>query len=315
LARYVTVSAIGARPPAIDPALPAQDVVTRVISHLESQIQQVLPDRPDLIVLPEVSDLPAGYDLTAPSTLVDYLDARGERVLQALAQMARERRCYITYPAARRLADGTWRNSIQLLDRQGEIAVAYDKCHPTIGENEAGILSGSRAVVAECDFGRVGFAICFDLNFDALRAQYVQARPELLVFSSMYHGGLMQSYWAYSCRAYFAGAISGTGGYVLSPIGERVAASTNYFDYTTARINLDCRVAHLDYNWDRLTAMRARYGPKVGVIDPGFLGSVLISSETDEFGVDDLVREFQIERLDDYFARALNCQARHRSNV
>ena len=312
MARYVTVSAIGARPPAVDPARTAGEAVEVMTGHLIAQLAQVWPDQPDLIVLPEVCDLPANYDETSELTLKTYLAARGDRILQALAALARGHRCYITYPALRALPDSTWRNSIQFIDRHGDVATIYDKYHPTIWENEAGILSGEQPVVTECDFGRVGFGICFDLNFDELRLQYAQARPEVLVFSSMYHGGLMQAYWAYSCRMHFVGAITGTGGYVLSPLGERIAASTNYFNYTSARVNLDCRVAHLDYNWERLTALRERYGERVKVVDPGFLGSVLISSEAEDMSVDRMITEFGIELLDDYFTRALAFQAAHR---
>jgi hypothetical protein len=120
----------------------------------------------------------------------------------------------------------------------------------------------------------------------------------------MYHGGLMQAYWAYSCRAHFAAAISGTVAAILSPIGQTVATSTNYFDFVTARINLDCCVAHLDFNWDKLKAMRTKYGPQVQVTDPGYLGAVLIASESAAFSVQDVVREFEIELIDDYFCRA-----------
>jgi hypothetical protein len=315
MARYATLSAVGARPPTLDPRLPAQEAVARMIAHLRAEIEQVLPDQPDLVVLPEVCDLPANYDLYSQETLTGYFGARGDQVLQALAETARAHRCYITYPAVRRLPDGSLRNSIQLIDRRGEVVSIYDKYHPTLWEIDAGILPGDRAVVAECDFGRVGFAICFDLNFDEIRARTLQGRPDVLAFCSMYHGGLMQNYWAYAGRMHFAGAITGTSGTVLTPVGACAAASTNYHNYATARVNLDCAVVHLDYNWDRLKAMRAKYGPRARVADPGYLGSVLVSSETDAFTVDDLIREFGLERLDDYFARATAIQAAHRSAI
>ena len=44
--------------------------------------------------------------------------------------MAREHRCYITYAAVREMADGSWRNSLQMLDRNGDIAGIYDKNFP-----------------------------------------------------------------------------------------------------------------------------------------------------------------------------------------
>ena len=141
-----------------------------------------------------------------------------------------------------------------------------------------------------------------------------QEKPDLILFCSMYHGGLMQGYWAYSCRSHFVGAIAGRGtrSEIRNPLGEVVASNTNYFDFTVATVNLDCELVHLDYNWGRLRKMKAKYGPKVKISDPAYLGSVLISSEHDAVSVDDMIEEFKIELLDDYFTRALAYQHKHR---
>jgi len=130
----------------------------------------------------------------------------------------------------------------------------------------------------------------------------------------MYHGGLMQRYWAYSCRAHFAGAIAGQPSAILSPVGEIIASSTSYRPYVVATVNLDCAVAHLDVNGSRgrLTALKAKYGPKVTVFAPDHLGSVLITCEAEECTVHDMVREFEIEMLDDYFARSREVQREKR---
>jgi hypothetical protein len=92
---------------------------------------------------------------------------------------------------------------------------------------------------------------------------------------------------------------------VINPLGENVAESTNYFDFVTARVNLDCCVVHLDYNWEKLAAARRKYGPGVTVHDPGRIGWVLISSETEGVKAQDMVDEFKIELLDHYFQRSL----------
>ncbi len=126
-----------------------------------------------------------------------------------------------------------------------------------------------------------------------------------MIFSSVYHGGLMQAYWAYSCRSYFVGAVAALPCQIYDPQGDLVASSTNYFDYVTATVNLDSRLAHLDYNWGRLAKLKQKYGTKVKIKDPGYLGSVLISSEDENISVDEMIKEFEIELLDDYFKRAL----------
>lgn len=302
MSRYVRVSTVAPQPPAGDPGT-GQAAVEQMIGFWRGRLEQVLPDRPDLILVPEACDRYAAHDLRQRQA---YYRTRGDQVREFFAAVAREQACHIAYSAARLLPDDTWRNSTQLIGPQGQVLGVYDKNHPTIPENaEDGILAGREPLVVECGFGRVGCAICFDLNFDSLRERYAHARPDLMLFSSVYHGGLMQAYWAYSCRAHFAAAVAHLPSAILSPVGQVLACTTNYFDFATAVVNLDCAVAHLDFNWERLRAMKEKYGPEVSVCDPGHLASVLISSETPDRTIQDLVAEFGIELLDDYLARSL----------
>ena len=299
----VRIATLGPRSPSVDANADPQRIVGQVIAHWTREFSQVLPDRPDLIVVPEACDRVAGL---SREKRLEYYRVRKNQVRDFFAKVAADNRCYVVYSAAREMDDGTWRNSSVLIDREGKIVGVYNKNHVVIEETtESGILCGHEAPVFECDFGRVALAICFDLNFDELRLKYAGAKPDLIVFSSMYHGGLMQAYWAYSCRAHFVGAIHGLPCEIRNPLGEVVASSTNYFDYAVAEVNLDCRLAHLDYNWARLRELKNKYGPKVHIRDPGFLGSVLISSEDEKVSVDEMIAEFKIELLDDYMARAL----------
>lgn len=300
---HVRIATLGPKPPSVDANAEPQKVVERMIAHWKGRFAQVLPDKPDLIVVPEACDRPSGLSL---EKRLAYYRVRKNQVRDYFAQVAKENHCYMVYSAAREMDDGTWRNSSVLIGRDGQIVGAYNKNHVVIEETtQGGILCGREAPVFECDFGRVVFAICFDLNFDELRLKYVKAQPDLIIFSSMYHGGLMQSYWAYSCRAHFVGAVAGLPCEIRDPLGDVLASNTNYFDFVVADVNLDCRLAHLDYNWTRLRALNARYGPKVTIKDPGFLGSVLITSEHETITADEMIAEFEIELLDDYMARAL----------
>ncbi|MCF7973118.1 MAG: carbon-nitrogen hydrolase family protein [Phycisphaerae bacterium] len=301
---FVTIATLGPSPVTVSSNSEPQQVVNRVIEHWKSQFARVLPDKPDLIVVPEACDRPQGLSVEG---LAQYFLTRKNQVRDYFAQVARENHCYVVYSAKRAVADGTWRNSSVMIDREGKVIGVYNKNHPTIGENDGGILAGRDAPVIECDFGRVAFAICFDLNFDEIRLRYVKARPDLIVFSSMYHGGMMQAYWAYSCRSHFVGAIAGraTPSQIRNPLGQVLASNTNYFDYAVATVNLDCALVHLDENWARLRAMHDKYGSKVKITDPGELGAVLIASEHNTVSIDEMIDEFEIERLDDYFARSL----------
>jgi len=299
----VRIATLGPEPFRLDSNTEPRQVVEKAIGHWKNKFSQVLDDRPDLIVVPEACDRPSNFK---GEKRLEYYRVRKNQVRDFFAEVAKENQCYIVYSAAREMEDGTWRNSSVLIDRMGEIAGVYNKNHVVIEETtEYGILCGKDAPVFDCDFGRVALAICFDLNFDELRLKYVKAKPDLIIFSSMYHGGLMQAYWAYSCRSHFVGAVASQPSEIRNPLGQVVASSTNYFDYVVADVNLDCRLVHLDYNWARLRSLKARYGSKVIITDPGFLGAVLVTSEDERISVDEMIRELEIELLDDYMFRAL----------
>jgi hypothetical protein len=294
--RHVTVATIGNAPSELK-SENKQEIVKHVIAFWEKELKQVLPDKPDLIVLPEFCDLSGEGE--------DYLRVRKNQVLDYFSSVARNNNCYIAFGMKREEREGLWRNSCVVIDRDGGIAGIYNKNFPTIGEMESGIKASNEAHVIECDFGRVAIVICYDLNFDELRTQYVKEKPDLILFPSMYHGGVAQSIWAYSCRAYFVGSVyRPTPSEIRNPMGQVVASSTNYFDFAVARINLDCELVHLDYNRQKLTALKEKYGTGVTVSDPGELASVLVTSEESKITADGMIKEFGIERLDDYLNRA-----------
>ena len=83
-----------------------------------------------------------------------------------------------------------------------------------------------------------------------------------------------------------------------------VASSTNYYNYAVATVNLDRKLAHLDHNWEKLAALKKKYGKEVIVTDPGRLGVVMITSEKDGVSAGDMIKEFNIELVDDYFNRS-----------
>jgi hypothetical protein len=99
-------------------------------------------------------------------------------------------------------------------------------------------------------------------------------------------------------------AVAGLPSQVVSPLGHQIASTTNYRNYLVATVNLDSRIAHIDFNEEKFSAMKRKYGRQVTVFDPGFLGSVLITSESNDRTANDLLREFAIELLDDYLDRS-----------
>lgn len=121
----------------------------------------------------------------------------------------------------------------------------------------------------------------------------------------------MQAYRAYQMRAYFVGSIMFEQNTILSPTGVTLAHATNYFPHVTHSVNLDYAMAHLDYNREKMEKAQAKYGRDLTLSEPGYLGSVLLSCESDQMTVQDVIDEFDIEPLDRYFARAERFHKQH----
>ncbi len=281
--------------------LEPQKMVDQILEYWKDELGKVLPNHPDLILLTEACDRPGGLTTTEQ---FNYYKVRKNQILDYFSSVAKANHCYIAF-GMKREENGIWWNSSILLDREGKVEGIYNKNFPTIDEMKE-IRAGTETPVFQCDFGRVACVICFDLNFDELRERYALLKPDIILFSSMYHGGLEQSKWAYSCRAFFVCACGflTAPSEIRDPLGEIVASSTNYFNYAVATINLDRKLVHLDHNWEKLVELKKKYGKEVTITDPGKIGAVMITSEKADVSADDMVKEFNIELLDDYFNRS-----------
>jgi len=312
MAKFAKISSVAPRPITAPQTTDYNALVEKMINQMNVWLDDVLCDKPDLIVLPEACDRYANLGGAARDA---YYECRGDRVRDALCDTARKNNCYIAYSAFRNTPwDSMYpmRNSTQIIGRDGSIVGIYDKNHLVITENtEDRMAYGTEAKTFKLDFANAACAICFDLNFTELMKKYVPQKPNLIIFSSMYHGGLMQEYWASGCRAYFASSVAGLESGVLDPFGRPVGLTTNYYHYATAKVNFDYRMAHIDYNRPRFVAAKKKHGDALTVTEPGHAGYVMLTCEDESMCVDDIVKEFEIELLDDYFERSLKHRREH----
>lgn len=283
----------------------------QITSYLSAYIDKVLPDKPDIIILPECCDRFSkdGYpDIDAYDTdTMEYGKYMENRLTEFLSPIAKDNNTNIAYSSVRYVPYDEkyhYRNSTVYIGKDGEVRGIYDKNHLVVEENTIyNTAYGTEAKTFDLDFGTVASAICFDLNFNELMEKYKAQHPDLIVFCSEFHGGLKQEHWAYECQSYFAGAIALTPGRILNPYGETVAKATNYTPYATANVNLDYRICHIDYNMAKINAAKAKYKTALTVYDPGQVGSVMLTYNGTDKSVEDVIDEFEIERLDEYFAR------------
>lgn len=144
--------------------------------------EKAAAEKTDLLLLPEYMNGDESYEtLEGPSCTL-------------MSKLARQYHMYIAGGIVRKV-DSLDRlfNTVVLYDRNGEFAGMYDKIHPYSPEvNEAGITPGSRTLVLQTDFGKVGFMTCYDSWFTDVAELVALKGAELILFPNAgYYRSLM----------------------------------------------------------------------------------------------------------------------------
>jgi predicted amidohydrolase len=118
-------------------------------------------------------------------------------------------------------ADGRFANRSLLVGPDGEVKARYDKIHMfdvNVSETEVyresdGYRPGTRAVLAETPFAKVGMTVCYDVRFPALYRRLAQAGAEVITVPAAFNHITGAAHWETLLRAR---AIE-TGCFVLAP--------------------------------------------------------------------------------------------------
>jgi beta-ureidopropionase len=197
----------------------------------------------DLIALPETF---RGQNETSQETL-------DGPTVSALAPLAAKHRTYIVVPIDRK--DGDRRlNSAVVLDRRGRIAGVYDKLYPFWVEEfrrRPPVQPGQNVTVISTDFGRLGIAICYDVNWAPLWQRMSDFGAELVIWPSAYAAGRTLQARAIDYSYYVMSATWVPDCLVFDIDGEQLVhekANSGNFNITRFVFDLDRCVFHQDLN-------------------------------------------------------------------
>lgn len=118
-------------------------------------------------------------------------------------------------------ADGRFANRSFLIGPDGAVVARYDKIHmfdvnvsdTEVYRESAGYRPGTRAVLAQTPFGRIGMTVCYDVRFPQLYRQLAQAGADILTVPAAFNHITGAAHWETLLRAR---AIE-TGCFVLAP--------------------------------------------------------------------------------------------------
>lgn len=270
------------------------DNLKRGLSLLEAAGEQGA----DLACLPE-GFMAAGLPLERVSSLAQPIPGPA---FDAVAERAARYNMYVVAGFYASLRDRIY-NVAALIDRQGHLVGTYAKSYPTEQEINCGVTPGAEAVVLETDFGRLGLAVCFDLNWPALWAELARKGAELVCWISAYEGGfplqanawlhqypIVTSVWPYHAR-------------VIDKTGRILASTSRWGRIACCDLNLDKRLFHTDLQMDKILAIQTRYGQRIHLETFTEEHLFTLESRDPALSVDDIVAEFNLIDYATYIAR------------
>lgn len=259
--------------------------------------------RPDLAVLPETF-MAAGLASDAIRSVAQPIPGPA---FDAVADCARRHAMNVV--AGFFLSDGDRVSNVAaIIDRSGKLGGIYSKTHPTEGEIEGGVTPGAGARVFDTDFGRLGLAICFDINWPSLWSAMKSEGADAVCWISAYEGGLplqakssshempiITSVWPYHAR-------------VIDRTGRVLAQTSRWSRLAVQRLSLDKRVFHTDQQAHLLLPIQVRYADRVRVESFTEEHIFTVESVSPDLEVEEVIQEFGLVEFGAYLERCERCQ-------
>jgi predicted amidohydrolase len=195
-------------------------------------IEKAVPDKTDLIVLPE--------GITVVGTGQKYADVAEPLpgpTTEKLGELARKRSAWIVAGIYEKEGPAVY-NTAVLIDRSGRLAGRYRKVYIPREEMEAGIAAGSDYPVFRTDFGSLGLMICWDVQYaDPARALAMRG-AEIIAMPIWGGNQTLAKARAIENHVYLVSSGYGFPTQIIGPDGEILSAAGEQGQAAVANIDL-----------------------------------------------------------------------------
>lgn len=229
------------------------------------------------------------------------------QTLTKMANLAQKHRTYIVCPIDRR--EGKRRlNSAVLIDRSGRVAGVYDKVYPYWSEFDLKppVEIGEAPRVFQTDFGRLGLAICFDVNFPEIWQRLADQGAELVVWPSAYSAGTSLQAHALNHHFYIVSSTQTRDCIVYDLTGEELLyQKSKDVNVTRITLDLDRGIYHQNFNIERRDKLLRDHGDAVKQVkwldrEQWFV----LQAQKPGVSARALAKEYGLEELRDYKTRS-----------
>jgi len=233
-----------------------------IIDRIGAEAKHKYSTRPDLAVLTEYAVTGETGDLANRA-----VPLKG-KVLDVMGAAARRNSTYLVFGMILKEDDGSYSNAAALLDRQGKLAGIYRKVHAVadMGKDtcEGGVMPGKEFPVFDCDFGKLGIAVCFDMSFDDVWEAYRHKGAEIVVWPSQSPQTIQPRWRALQNRFYIVSSTWRNNASIFDPMGAIVAQLVGTEGVLVEQVDLAYALVGWQPTLQNGQAFSDKYGKAVG---------------------------------------------------
>lgn len=284
------------------------------VDTMAAQAQQMYGAGLDLVVLPEC----AVTGEMGPDAAKSCVPLEG-KVLDVMGAAARRHHTYLIVPL--NLADdpghGIYSNAAVLLDRQGKLVGMYRKVHLVAAapsdKLENGLTPGKDFPVFDCDFGKLGIQICYDVEFDDGWEALGRKGAEIVAWTTQ-SPQMIQPRWRAAQNGYYV--VSSTwrnNSSVFDPTGDIIAQTRlEPSSVLVTQVDLSYAIVGWQPTLGNGKAFADKYGPAVGFRYHESEDRGLFWSNDPNLPIGDMVHSLGLETFGEAVARNRKLQDRLR---
>lgn len=273
--------------------------VESLIDQVALEAAEKYPDRGlDLIVLPETI-ITAGKSNKAIERALP-LDGLIKKRMGAKASSLKS---YLIVPVLLHESEKKITNSAILFDRSGEVAGIYRKYHPVTDYGtqclEGGVTPGSDFPVFECDFGKLGIQICWDIVYEDGWKALAQKGAEIVALPSAAPQLVRPMKYALEGDYYIISATPEDNATIFNPIGM-VHAQIKERGVLVQEIDLSYAVSHWSPGLREGRGVTDIYGERAGCVYYRSEATAILWSNDVSMPISDMLKEANLMEMRPY---------------
>jgi predicted amidohydrolase len=239
--------------------------LTALVDQMSEESRKQYGRDLDLAILPET----AVTGETSHDVMADAVPLQGA-LEDTFSKKAREHHCYIVVPTylledkGKKLCS----NAAILMGRNGEVVGIYRKVHLAVhtasDSLEGGTTPGKEAPVFQCDFGKLGIQICYDMEWDYGWSELARQGAELVAWPSQSPQTTHPAARAIAHRYYIVSSTWRDNASFFEPTGKITAQIREPAHVLVQQLDLSYAILPWSPQLHNGAALKEKYGDKVG---------------------------------------------------